>query len=557
MNQKTSFIAAFVLTAFAACSNPSTVPDANTIGSNGGTVISSDTNASVQIPAGALSGDTKISVTPITETLTGPAGSSVLPGSAFEIGGGTPSAPVTLTIRYDAIKLAALSGRLKTTAVLETALKIFKLEGTTWSPLVSTVDTSKKSVSAASSSFGKFALLDGTYGGGLGESAVVTDKLEGWINGTTGTLKTLANEYKSPATTLSEAAIGVDGSFSLALPSRTAITPFLQKESDLPLAFGTPNCKTSTIVSSSVKTAFFQLNVFTASGATLGNAGFGSRQTILAVQYLFADRDATVKGDCTRDASQGGPGKFSYDLILVAGWNRVVSEGIQNGSSIEIKLLSGPIPSDSKWFFGVYEIEGKTKTIVGTVKTWPTGKTAKFSANFGQVNSDGSFSIQFPDLSANTSPLPSIQNSGPGSLISAGCTTLTVSTTEAKGMMVPGLPVFNTAGIQAGQLTFSNYGPETTSFFVGMKVHQYFFADRPVTVTGECLFDPTKNSGLAKLTYDLRLVAGWNTITFVGTAFPTGTQEFALRTLPTTLDMNWYFRGNAASLDNLAPQSPR
>jgi hypothetical protein len=375
MNQKTGFIAfvltALALTAFAACSNPSTVPDANTIGSNGGTVTSSDTNASVQIPAGALSGDTKISVTPITETLTGPAGSSVLPGSAFEIGGGTPSAPVMLTIRYDASKLAALSGRLKTTAVLETALKIFKLEGTTWSPLVSTVDTSKKSVSAASPSFGKFALLDGTYGNALGNSF----------------------------------------------------------------------------------------------------------------------------------------------------------------------------------------------TLTGTIQNWPTGKTAKIFNNpsFGQINTDGSFTVQLPDASGSTAQLPGLSSSDPGSLGLGACPTVAVSAADARGTYFGNgvLPIYNGAGSPVGQIIFNNYGTRPTGSVVGLKFQTYFFVDRAVTVKGECVLDPSKSTGLTKLNFDLNLIGGWNTFSYIFTAFSTSTktQEATLKTLPLTPDMNWYFGAN--NLNQLTIQPSR
>ncbi len=65
------------------------------------------------------------------------------------------------------------------------------------------------------------------------------------------------------------------------------------------------------------------------------------------VFYVFADRDATVKGSCA--AAQGT--SATYDLTLKQGWNIVLLEWLSD-KPIVVKYSSGPVPSDLKWRYG-------------------------------------------------------------------------------------------------------------------------------------------------------------------------------------------------------------
>jgi hypothetical protein len=98
-----------LLTACGSSDKPATtepVKDPNVVGASGGTVSASGGAASLTIPAGALPGDVRITVTPKAD----PASDlRTVSGTSFEFGpAGTKFAqPVTLSLKYDRTKLPA------------------------------------------------------------------------------------------------------------------------------------------------------------------------------------------------------------------------------------------------------------------------------------------------------------------------------------------------------------------------------------------------------------------------------------------------------------------
>lgn len=98
-----------LVTACAGSDKPATtepVKDPNVVGVAGGTVSASGGAASLTIPAGALPGDVRITVTPKADPVSD---SRTVSGTSFEFGpAGTKFAqPVTLALKYDRTKLPA------------------------------------------------------------------------------------------------------------------------------------------------------------------------------------------------------------------------------------------------------------------------------------------------------------------------------------------------------------------------------------------------------------------------------------------------------------------
>src|SRR5262245_59600406 len=100
---RAGWFVAFLLVVAAACSSsetnttgPGTSTGQGTVGPSGGQVATSDGVLTVNVPAGALAGDTNITIIEIAS----PAAGAV--GKTYEIGpSGTQfSAPVTLTFKY-------------------------------------------------------------------------------------------------------------------------------------------------------------------------------------------------------------------------------------------------------------------------------------------------------------------------------------------------------------------------------------------------------------------------------------------------------------------------
>lgn len=120
----------------------------NVIGAAGGTVTSADQRVSVEIPPGALSVDTDIT---ITETV-GPSNGLVGPAYAFGPSGLAFALPVTLTVSYVSDQVPASLG--------EANLGLGVLTNGEWHPIdESTTDPSQNQVRAATLHFSVFGVI--------------------------------------------------------------------------------------------------------------------------------------------------------------------------------------------------------------------------------------------------------------------------------------------------------------------------------------------------------------------------------------------------------------
>lgn len=120
----------------------------NSIGSNGGTVTSSDRKAKIVIPSGALSQDTGITVAAVSNQ---PSGNI---GTAYEFGpdGTTFNEPVTISITYDEASLPS--------GVSESDIKLSMVTNSQWQEITnSIVDTVANIVSGTTSHLSIYGVM--------------------------------------------------------------------------------------------------------------------------------------------------------------------------------------------------------------------------------------------------------------------------------------------------------------------------------------------------------------------------------------------------------------
>jgi uncharacterized protein YjdB len=147
MRITSTIILACASAALLACD--STAPTATGIGAAGGTAKSSDGNATVVIPAGALSSNTNVMIAPATNP---PPNAALISASAFEFGptGTSFTTPVTMTIKYDPANIPA--------NVAESSLQLYTYAGSAWVLVPgSSVDVAAHIVTGSSSHFSQYA----------------------------------------------------------------------------------------------------------------------------------------------------------------------------------------------------------------------------------------------------------------------------------------------------------------------------------------------------------------------------------------------------------------
>jgi len=141
-----------------------TVANGTVIGAAGGTVTGGNGSVEVTIPAGAVSTNTPISITPVSGTLPAPTNAD-LAGTAYQIGpsGLTFGQPVTIKLKYDlaTLPLWSMSGDLV----------VMVNNGAGWSSLGGiTVDPVAHTVSGTTTSLGSLRESIGTTSGGMSSS---------------------------------------------------------------------------------------------------------------------------------------------------------------------------------------------------------------------------------------------------------------------------------------------------------------------------------------------------------------------------------------------------
>ena len=131
--------------------------------SAGGVVRSADGRVTIEVPPGAVSADTTVTIRAAADD---PADALLVPGSAYELGpdGITFAVPVTLTIAYDAARIPA--------EVQEGDLRIAKRVAPSWSEVAgSTVDTAAHAARAELTGFSTYGVRAKSAASSLDASA--------------------------------------------------------------------------------------------------------------------------------------------------------------------------------------------------------------------------------------------------------------------------------------------------------------------------------------------------------------------------------------------------
>ena len=142
------FVLFFSMLLLVACGADGDGTEPTGMGPNGGTVTSSDGNASVRVPPGALSQKTVITVAPVSNP---PSGNI---GTAYEFGssGVTFSQPVTITIKYDEANIPS--------GISELDLKLGNFVNNGWQQVTgSTIDRATNTVSGTTTSFSIYGVI--------------------------------------------------------------------------------------------------------------------------------------------------------------------------------------------------------------------------------------------------------------------------------------------------------------------------------------------------------------------------------------------------------------
>jgi hypothetical protein len=156
-------LALVVALTFAACDSDPTAPDAGpepvgVVNDDGGTVETSDGAVKLTFPAGAVSGDTEITVEPAADV---PDDAGLVPGTAYDFGpdGTTFAEPVAIVLQYDPAQLPA--------GIDEASLALHKADNDAWRSVgESVVDMDANTVTATLTGFSVYGLLS------LGEATV-------------------------------------------------------------------------------------------------------------------------------------------------------------------------------------------------------------------------------------------------------------------------------------------------------------------------------------------------------------------------------------------------
>lgn len=135
-----------------------TIVNGTVIGATGGTVTGANGAVEVTIPAGAVSGNTVISITPVTATLPAPTNANLV-GTAYQIGpsGLSFNQPVTIKMKYEAptLPLWSMSGDL--TLLVSNGDSWSSLGGITVDPVAQTVSGTTMSLGSLRQSIGTTA----------------------------------------------------------------------------------------------------------------------------------------------------------------------------------------------------------------------------------------------------------------------------------------------------------------------------------------------------------------------------------------------------------------
>lgn len=186
----------------------------------------------------------------------------------------------------------------------------------------------------------------------LGEQPTLTGQIVGW-NLTGYTLQATIPYTNTTSPALASAPIDATGHFSITLPNRDTIIPYLNGPPDQ------QNC-TVTVDAEPLDYLWGRLQLTAVNGDP--NSSRGIVQGIdplvigpmsLQVSYVYFDRDRNYKGftDCMYPGGPFPKVKYSGDLQDKAGWNTHIGTAMLSGTVLIQDEHTGAIPATAKWYF--------------------------------------------------------------------------------------------------------------------------------------------------------------------------------------------------------------
>ncbi|HMA20986.1 MAG TPA: Ig-like domain-containing protein, partial [Gemmatimonadaceae bacterium] len=354
------------------------IKDGGVVSASGSTFSVQGGAVSVNVPAGAVSQTSNITVAPAANA---PANPRLLPGTAFDFGppGLTFAQPITITLKYDPASVASDSP--------ESGLQLYELVGSSWRVVAgSTVNLTAKTVSGAVNHVATYAVMmlpkveTVTIGGDLSAMAVVTTRqLTAVVKDNEGTTLTRPVSWSSS----DPAVLSVDASSGLATaktPGSVTITATSEGKSGtatLSVIAGPPS--KMTIVAGNNQSVAAGAAVPIAPSVKVTDAGDNPIANV-QVTFAVASGGGTVTGGSATTNASGIATVGSWTLGTVAGPNTLtVTSPALSGVSVTFQAAAGAGAAAN---LVAYTGNNQTGTAGGNIPSPPQVKVTDANGNF-------------------------------------------------------------------------------------------------------------------------------------------------------------------------------
>lgn len=251
------------------------------------------------------------------------------------------------------------------------------------------------------------------------------------------------------------------------------------------------------------------------------------------LQFVFADRPVTVKGEstCNFTNQDGQPGtdNTKIDLALQSGWNKVMFQFIEFTSNTTKRNLINASANQGNWYYqpsqpdisgsfplqlsGKFDFwqEGVNKVLVVGETDYQTQVLTRFAS--AGISQDGQFAITTAIAPASNFLRQAQYLYVDPNTCSAN---LSISDNNARVAMAHFFIIDKNNGQQVGVASFGYDAAKNARFDPGDYQINLIFSDRDVTITGESNCnqkDPNGNPFTDGRKYNLTLKKGWNIVT--------------------------------------------
>jgi adhesin/invasin len=354
------------------------IKDGGVVSASGSTFSAQGGAVGVNVPAGAVSQTSNITVAPAANA---PANPRLLAGTAFDFGppGLTFAQPITITLKYNPASVAADSP--------ESGLQLYELVGSSWRVVAgSTVNLTAKTVSGAVNHVATYAVMmlpkveTVTISGDLSAMAVVTTRqLTAVVKDNEGTTLTRPVTWSSS----NPAVLSVDASSGLATaktPGSVTITATSEGKSGtatLSVIAGPPS--KMTVVAGNNQSVAAGAAVPVAPSVKVTDAGDNPIANV-QVTFAVASGGGTITGGSTTTNASGVATVGSWTLGTTAGPNTLtVTSPALAGVTVTFQAAAGAGAAAN---LVAYTGNNQTGTAGGNIPSPPQVKVTDANGNF-------------------------------------------------------------------------------------------------------------------------------------------------------------------------------